>query len=160
MQEPVEYLILRDLQAALARIAQRDGYHFDVRELAVKLDPNQDVESLIAPDGPRPFVLIEAFTERTPERWNYRAAYEVELTIPVTIHWVSESVPTKDEGRLQVFLRGCADVERAITQDTSRGGRAIDTRIVKRTFDTAVDGSQVWAPIDVDIRFLRSYGQP
>lgn len=155
--EPIEYQVLTNLQAALQGIRIGNGYHYDVRGTAVKLDPNQDVESLIGgADAPRPFVLLEVL----PERREYRPSLQIKITRPVTIHWVSESDPTRDSDRLQVFMRGCADVERAIVQDITRGGLAGDTRIEKTAFDAAVDGSQVWAQIDIEILMHRTYGQP
>lgn len=159
MAEPVEYLIVRNLQAALAGIAVSEGFHFDVQATAVKLDPDTDVEALIAPEGPRPFVLIEAFAEDAPEEWGFHPAGELQLTMPVTIHFVTSEVDqTRDEERLSVFLRSCADVERAIAADHGRGGHAVDTRIRKRRFRGVA--SEVWAVVDVDILVVRTYGQP
>ena len=156
MLEPIEFLIVQDLQSALRQIATSRGYHYDVASMAVKLDPNHNVEQLIAPDGPRPYVILEVGREA----WQYHPAMELRLTLPMTVHWVSDSTPTDYDSRMQTFFRGCADVERAITQDLSRGGRATDTRIVGRTFDTAVEGAQVWAMVDLSISLLRTYGQP
>jgi hypothetical protein len=84
----------------------------------------------------------------------------VRLVLPWTVHWVHESTPTSDDSRVQTYLRGCADIERAIAIDPGRGGRAIDTRIVKREFEAEVDGSQVWAMVDLAIALRRTYGQP
>lgn len=154
--ESIDYQVVRNLQSALQAITVAGGYHFTVAATAVKLDPNHAVESLVAPDGPRPFVLLEIMADR----WEYAPARQLELTLPVTIHWVSDSVPTTDESRLQTYLRGCADVERAIAVDITRGGLAMDTRVVKRTFDTMVDGAQVWGLIEVLMEIHRTYGQP
>lgn len=156
--DPREYLILRNLQQALLAITVVSGYHYDVRALAVKLDANHDVEALIAPDGPRPFVILEVRSER----WQYWPSHMMNLVLPWTIHWVSESDPTIDEDRARLFYRGCADVEQAIALDTGRGGLAIDTRIVNRELqkNAAEDGAQVWAAIDIEIKLERTYGQP
>lgn len=156
MPEPIEYQIVTNLQDALQSIRVANGYHFDVAATAVKLDPNQGVEDVIAPDGPRPFIVLEV----TPESWQYFPAGQVRIAFPVTVHWVSESTPTDDASRLQTYLRGCADVERAIAVDPTRGNRAADTRIVKRTFETAVDGSQVWAMVEIEMAVHRTYGAP
>ena len=80
--------------------------------------------------------------------------------LPVTIHWVGESYPHIDESRMQTFFRGCADVERAIGADPTRGGLAVDTRILQRTEDDSTAGAQVWAVIDTEIRLYRTDGQP
>ena len=158
MAEPREYLIVRNLQDVLGRIAARDGYHYDVQAMAVKLDPDNDVEALIVPEGPRPFVLLETFMDDGPEDWEFQPAGVVQLTMPVSIYWVSEADQTRDEERIAVFLRGCADVERAIAADHSRGGLAVDTRIRRRRFRGA--GAEVWAVVDVDILVIRQYGEP
>lgn len=156
MPEPIDYRILLNLQAALAAIAVAGGYHYTVAATAVKLDPNHGVEELIAPDGPRPFIILEL----THETWEYVRSNDARVTLRPTVHWVSDSTPANDESRLQTFLRGCADVEMAIAVDVARGALAVDTKIVKRTFETAVDGAQVWAMVDLEIPFYKVYGQP
>lgn len=156
MSEPIEFRIVQNLQADLRAIGVADGYHIPITDVAVKLDPNHAVDTINAPDGARPLVLIEV----NPESWIYEPTSQVKLIMPITVHWVSESDPTDDESRMRTYFRGCADVEKAIAVDLSRGGLAVDTRIEKRTFDTAVDGSQVWARIELRIQLHRTYGQP
>lgn len=156
MPEPIEFRILQNLQTALLAISVAGGYHYTVAAGAVKLDPNQNVEALIASGGPRPFVVLQL----QPETWEYDPANQARLVLPVTIHWISDSTPTDDTSRLQTYLRGCADVEQAIAVDITRGGYAFDTKIVKRELDLAVDGSQVWAMVDVEIALRRTYGAP
>jgi hypothetical protein len=156
MSDPIEYAVVRNLQAALQAIAVSAGFHYNVADIAVKLDPNHKVEDFITPDGPRPFIILEL----KPEDWSYQPAGRVVLVVPVTIHWVCESTPEEDESRLRTYLCGCADVERAIAKDISRGGLVVDTRIVKRTCDESTEGTQVWAMIDVEIRLHRIYGAP
>ncbi len=155
MPEPIEFQIVQNLQTALRAIAVASGYHYDVVATAVKLDPNQGVEALIPPDGPRPFVLIDV----GKDRWEYFPAGELRLVLPVTIYWVSESLPTDDNSFMQTYFRGCADIERAIAIDPGRGALASDTRITGRTLDS-LGGAQVWAVIDVAISLRRTYGQP
>ena len=157
--DPIEYQIVKSLQTALLAISIAGGYHFDVAALTVKLDPNHKVEDLIAPDGPRPFLIVEP----TPENLQYFPASQVRLVMPVTIHWVSDATPTDDDSRLLTYFKGCADVEKAIAKDEAtrtHGGLAVDTTIVKRTFETAVDGAQVWASIDLEIVLHRTFGVP
>jgi hypothetical protein len=156
MGEPLDYLILRNLQTALAAMSQANGYHYTVAGSAVKLDPNHNVDAFIAPDGPRPFVILEV----KPEAREYQPSRQIVLVQPVTIHWVGESYPHIDESRMQTFFRGCADVERAIGADPTRGGLAVDTRILKRTADDSTEGAQVWAVIETEIRSYRTDGQP
>lgn len=167
MAEPIEYRVLRNLQAALAAITVAGGYYHTVQATAVKLDPNQDVEALVAPDGPRPFVVLEV----QPESWEYNPAHQVVLVLPWIVHWFHESAPLSDaamgeptppadEQRQLLFWRGCADIERAVAADIGRGGLATDTRIVKRTFDDDPDSQLVHAVVDLEIRLHRTYGQP
>ena len=159
MSEPIEYRIVRNLQAALQGLTRAGGYHYDVPAVAVKLDPNHGVEELIGtPDapGPRPFIVLEI----VPEKFEYFPTGDIKLRMPFVVHWVSDSIPTDDESRLLTFYRGCADVEQAIAVDGSRGGLAADTRVGKRTFDTAVDGAQVWAQIEIEILQHRTFGRP
>lgn len=157
MAEPLELQIVQSVQAALQAISVAGGYYYDVVASAVKLDPNQAVEDLIAPAGPRPFVIVEV---KPDGEWVYEPSNRLRLVQKLTLHWVSASTPTDDTSRLQTFYRGCADVERSIAADHSRGGLAVDTRITGRTLDLAVDGAQVWASIDVDVLSRRTYGAP
>jgi len=125
----------------------------------VKLDPDQAVEELVAPDGPRPFIVLEAKTHE--EVWDYsEMPDQVHLLLPATVHWIGAAQSNDDDSRMQTFFRGCADVEQAITVDSTRGGLAVDTRITKRTMDTVVEGTQVWALIDLEINIRRTLGQP
>jgi hypothetical protein len=154
--EPIDYLIVRNMQTALGAMSVATGYHYTVAGSSVKLDPNHDVQAFVAPDGPRPFVILEL----KPEDREYQPARQVRIILPIRIHWVGESFPHKDESRLQTYLRGCADVERAIAADPSRGGLAVDTKVLSRTCDDSTEGAQVWAIIDTEIGFYRTDGQP
>jgi hypothetical protein len=160
MREPEEFLIIQNLQQALQGLVKvANGYFYDLADAVVKLDPNQGIESYVAPDGRRPFVVIEV----QPESREYAKASRVTLTIPVLIHWVNDSDPTNDSNRLQVFYRGCADVEKAIVSDFSRGGHAVDTKIMSCSNlrpSGNVDSSLVWAQIETQIVTHRKYGQP
>lgn len=166
MPEPIEYRILLNLQAALAAMTVAGGYYFTVGATAVKLDPNSDVESLIEPSGPRPFVLIEV----RKERWEYFPANEVRLVLPFTVHWIPD-FPTAgvDASLPQMYFRGCADVEKAIAvdpgrgtyPDASQGSLAIDTRITgRRMREIENDSSIAWAMVDIDIPLRRTFGVP
>jgi hypothetical protein len=152
---PIEYQAIRNAQAALQAIAIASGYFFDVVDAAVKLDPDQAAEALVRPDGSRPFILIEM----RDEVWQYDQANELRLTLPFTLHWVSDAPPAVDESRLEMFYQACADVEKALAVDISRGGVASDTRITKRRMDMP-PGTRVWALIDAEIWLRRQYGQP
>lgn len=156
MPEPIEFRIVQNLQTALRAIATAAGFHYDVQTIAVKLDPNSAIEAVKSPGGPRPLVLLQV----NPERRQYEPGNQLKVIRPITIHWVNESTATDDDSRMQTFFRGCADVEQAIAADVSRGGLAVDTRIVRQVFEDSVDGSQVWAQIEVDVQLHRTYGLP
>jgi hypothetical protein len=160
VQEPIEYQLLTHLRDALAAITIGEGYHYDVRGTAVKLDPNHDVDDLIGVEGgpppPRPFVLIEL----TSDAWTHMPSMRARIEVRATIHWVHDSDPTRDADRIQTYLRGCADVERAILVDLTRGGLATDTRILRRTFETSVDSSLVWGAIEIVMPTIRTFGEP
>lgn len=154
--EPREYRIVRNLQAALAAMTVVGGYFYDVAATAVKLDPDHDAQALVSPDGPRPFLILDVGSEK----WRYDQANELKLVLPVTVHWIGESDPTVDEDRVRMFYRASADIETAAALDISRGGLAIDTRIVGRQLIETVEGPQVWAQIRLEIQLIRQYGQP
>lgn len=156
MSEPIEYLIVRDVQAALQAATVAGGYHYGIALAAVKLDPNHEAEEMVAPDGPRPYVLIEVL----PDAWQYAPSNDATLATKLNIHWVHETDPTRDEDLLRRYYRGCADVERALMQDISRGGRAVDTRITSRACGQETDGAQVWATLTVEIHQVRTCGAP
>jgi len=153
---PSEYAVLTNLRDALAAIRVGDGFYYDVLGSAVKLDPNQNVDALWEPGAARPFVLVEL----NADSWQHMPSERARIDLRATIHWVHDSDPTRDADKLQTYLQGCADIEKALVADLQRGGRVIDTRIVSRAFDTAVDGALVWASIDVVMPMIRSYGQP
>lgn len=152
--EPIEYRIVLDVQATLQAIRQADGYHYDVAATAVKLDPDQNAETLVAPGGARPFVLIEVH----PETWVHHPASQVVLQMPIRLYWVYDTDPAADESLARTFFRGCADLERAIALRPDRGGYARDTRIVNR--DYRQRGPQVWVMVDLSIQVDRTFGVP
>jgi len=169
MAEPQEFRVLQHLKASLGALTVAAGAFYDVDPSAVLLDPDYDVAALTAAGAPRPFVIIET----RDEEWIYHPSGEVRLTMPLSVHWVHEPADPTDavigvpraltgDERLCVFMRGCADVERALTSDTSRGGNAVDTRITNRVWQPAPfqGGQAVWAELSVECIVYRSYGVP
>jgi hypothetical protein len=157
--DPIEYRILINLQDALQTITAGANYHYTVTSTAVKLDPNSDVDALIAPGGTRPFVIIQALAET----WEYpEKPNGCRIVLPFRIVWVHESDITVDERGVQTYFKGIADVERAIAQDPGRNGLAVDTLIRQRQRfeDEQQPGSQVVAIVDVMIPVRRTYGLP
>ena len=159
MLDPNEFTAVTLLRNALRAMSVSGGYHYDLNALSVKLDPNQSVDDLIAPDGPRPFIVLEV----QPDEFMYAMARSglVEIKLPVTIHWVSDSVPTDDESLLRTFYQGCADVEKAVAAAITLGGNvgAFDIRITQRRNSRAIDSALVWAIIETQIHLQRLYGE-
>ena len=155
MPEPIEYRIVQSLQTALRGIAIANGYHHDVAVLAVKLDANSAVEDLIGDEARRPFFILEL----TKDAFIYQPAGRARIQMPAIIHAVHESDPTEDESWVRTYYRLCADIERAVALDLTRGGFAIDTRVLSRTFQT-FNGAQVWAMVETSISLIRIYGEP
>lgn len=159
MPEPIEYRALVNLQAALAGIKVSAGYFYSVASSAVRLDPDVDAEALILENnGPRPFVLVQL---DDPQDEYFEKPDGLRVTLPVMVHWIHETDRTVDADRLQVFLRGSADVERAIAPtslDRSLGGLVMDTILRSRSWDAA--GTRVWAIFRIDLVLHRTYGNP
>lgn len=165
--EPREYRILANLAAAIAGASLEGGYYYALDDRAVRLDVEAGMEELLAAGAPRPFVLIEV----GDEPWEYFADGEIRLELPVDVYWVHSGRPPADallgepgpielDYRAKVYWRGCADVERAIAVDPGRGGDAVDTRIVGRSWEAPVDGQDVWAHLKLRIKLHRRLGDP
>jgi hypothetical protein len=156
MPEPIEYRIVQSLQTALRGISTASGYHHTVQALAVKLDPNVDVETLIGDEALRPFVILEL----PPATHGIKFAPKgVEIRMPFIVHAVHDSDPTVDESWLQAFFRLCADVEQAVTADISRGGLAVSTKVVTPE-PVSFDGGLVWAKVTGEVLIVRTMGKP
>lgn len=155
VDEPLEFRIIQSLQTALRSISMANGYHYDFVNLAVKLDPDQDVESLIGEDQLRPYLILAI----SPGEFEYFPAKQVRLFMPFVIHAVSNSDPEDDDDRLRVFLRLCADIETAIAVDITLGALVTDTRIFEREMHEMA-GQLIWAMVKGEIREHRTYGEP
>jgi hypothetical protein len=146
---------MQNLQAALHLISVANGYHHNVEVIAVKLDPNHDVEALVGDQPLRPFLIL-AFS---PDVYEYFPAEQILLRMPFIIHAVNDSDPTDDDAMAKTYWRLCADVEKAIAVDITRGGLTTDTRILEREMHEP-KGQQVWALVKGEIREHRTYGEP
>lgn len=164
--EPRDYRILLSLKAALQAIAVAAGYYYDVSDVAVKLDAEQGLEDVLNGTGPRPVILIELRDDaREHEPANY-IMYDRHYTVhwihdPTSIADVAQGEPsqTNDGDRARMFERGVADVEKAVSRDTGRGGLAVDTRVENVRWNKAEEiGRLVWAEVDVTIKAEREYG--
>lgn len=174
MTEPLEFQIMLALQARFQQIRVADGYFYGVDDVAVLLDPDNSVEALRATvDGSprvRPFVAIEPLDG---EEWNYEPANQLRFVLPMLVNWVHTAVPASDAvtgvpmpppdaARLQVYWRGCADIEKALNRsnDPGLGGLATDVRIVDRKWiaDREV-GQDVWAQLTLHVHTRREFGK-
>ena len=146
---------MQDLQTALKSISVANGYHHDIEALAVKLDANHEVETLIGDQPLRPFLILAL----SPDVYEYFPSEQVRLLMPFIIHAVNDSDPTDDDSMLRTYHRLCADVEQAIAADTTRNALATDTRILEREMHE-LEGQRVWALVKGEIREHRTYGEP
>lgn len=155
MSEPLDYQILAHLKAALLAISVAGGYYYDVAPAAVKIDPATDIDALMAPGGPRPVYGIE-FGDDTKE---YYPADEVKVARTFKVFAVHDSDPADDNDFMKVHIRLCAEVEKAVRVDPSRGGIALDTLITNTTYNTTF-APKVWTEVDLAVTLYRTNGQP
>lgn len=153
--EPLALRIVQNIQAAVRGIRVSQGYHHTVGAVAVKLDPNHNVEALIGDEQLRPFFIIEML----PETFEYVPAGGVWVTMSGIVHGVHTSDVESDDDWMTTYYRLCADIERALTQDLTRGGLVPDTRIESTAF-RARGGAEVWAQVPIVIRLRRQFGSP
>lgn len=153
MAEPLEFRIVQHLQEAL-RSAVGDGYFYDVRGTAVKLNPDYEVEPLVEEDAPRPWVTVDV---PASGEWIYQPAMRVKRVMAVRVHWFNECDPTADEDARLMCYRAYADIERAVTREVTRGGLASDTRIVEQV--AVIQGTSVWVAVDLSIQLIRVFGE-
>jgi hypothetical protein len=155
--EPIEFRIVQSLQTALRGISTASGYFYTVAALAVKLDPNVDVESLIGDTKLRPFVVLEL----PPDTFGPPpfAPMGARVTMPFILHGVHDSDPTVDSSWIQTYYRLCADLEQAIAPDITRGGLAVVTKLIGREA-VGFNGAQVWVKVTGEVQVVRTYGAP
>ena len=142
-------------------ISVAGGYHYDLAAMAVKLDPNHEMEDLIpganSPVGPpRPFALLDL---SAPDVFEYGQSNQVIVLRPFTVVWVHDSDVSDDDSLLNTYFRGLADVEKALATDITRGALASDTRILSREMREP-EGREVWALVSGQVRSHRTYGAP
>lgn len=163
MAEPIEYRIVGNMQTALRAISIAGGYHHDVKEVAVRLDADSQVEDLIAKagpgdvvsTGPRPFIILEVNSFNP----NFMPARQILNRMSFSVHMANDTDPKEDGARLKVFMRMCADIEQALDVDHTRGGLASDTKLTERV-RADYEGQLVWAICRGEVRVHRTYGEP
>ncbi len=158
--DPIEFRIIENMQTALKTISTQNGFHYDVQSVAVKLDPNHDVDALVgeaslASEPLRPFIILVT----PPDLFDYFPAKQIRLRMPFVIHAVNDSDPKEDAELQKTYFKLCADVEKAISADITRGALATDTRIFEREMHEP-NGQLVWSMVKGEIRVQRTYGAP
>ena len=165
MPEPIDFLIIQNLQSALRNISTTadPAFHHTVESLSVKLDPDHKVEELISsmtsadPQSPRrPFIILEIPPDGP---WDYQTSAQILTELPWSIHFVNDTDVTQDNALLQEYLRAAADIEQAIAADHTRGALAVDTRILSREMHE-LSGQMVWTMVSGVVRLYREYGKP
>ena len=160
MADPIDFLIIKNMQAALQAISKSAGYHHDISAVAVKLDKRHNVEERIpeanAPIGPpRPFIVLEVQTDD----FEYHHSGQLLQSMPFSVLFVDDTDAQDDDARIKKHLTACADIETALTIDHQRGGKAIDTRLLGRELSDD-DSSTVRTIVSGEVRLHRTYGAP
>lgn len=155
VSEPIEFQVMQNMQTALKAISKAGGYHHDVASFAVKLDPNHEVEEFIGEEPSLPFFVLEP----QPDEFQYFPASQVRVRLPFIVHAIHESDTTDDDALQETYFRLCADVEKALAVDITRGGLASLTTILERQIET-ISGKQVWAMLTGEVAVHRTYGVP
>lgn len=154
--EPLLYRAVVSLQAALNAIQVADDYFHSVdAEVAVKLDPSADVHDLLSLEGPVPFVILEPLEER--RTW-FEKPDGIKVTQPFLVHWCGESEADDDASRMRNYFRACADIERAVRVDPSRGGIVMETLFLNPRLTDFQQGARYWAVCEVQLVFYRTHG--
>jgi hypothetical protein len=160
--DPIEFRIVKSLQAALRLIATSGGYHYTVQGLAVKLDPEHEIEKLIPgadpPFGPpRPFFVLD-MTGNDAFEYPERSG-RVRRVMPVTVFAIHDSDPTDDDSKLEVFNRLCADIETALVASGSHGGLSMGVTLRSRRMHDR-EGQEILAQVSGEVPLHRRYGFP
>lgn len=163
MTEPHEYLIFERLAANLAAIDPSRGYYATVEDVAVRLDPDEAVSET---EDVYPLVVLETMPG---EKWEWEPAQQAICTFAAKISWLDKVAPsdttppeTLPKGaRLLRYWRACTDIAKALADDVTLGGLAIDVRIVNRHWPRErYDGAVTVAEVEIQIRTRRDFLTP
>lgn len=157
MAEPISYRILLNLQDALQAISKSGGYWFNVGDDAVSIDPVDAIEVILGRTVQSPFMVVEAGPSGRP---NYQPAEQMIELLPASIIAAADAKQLDPVARIQTYERLCADIEKAVTEDHTRGGLATDTRITSKQMNVNTGSVRVLAVVQLEIRVYREYGAP
>ena len=104
-----------------------------------------------------PFFIVEVSPNRGIE---YFPASQLLELIPIDITAAHDAEPLVATSRLSRFQQLCADIEKAVTVDVTRGGRVVDTLIRDKQMGMMVGGQRVIAVVQLELRLYRTYGAP
>jgi hypothetical protein len=156
MAEPLGYQILLNLQSALRAISGA-GYFFSVGSAAVSIDPVDVIEIVLGRAASSPFVVIELGVSGRP---TYQPASQMLEFLPFNIIAFANATHLDPVSRVNVYEQLCADIEKAVTVDISRGTLATDTRITGRQMQVTTGSLRVVAVVQLEVRTYRTYGAP
>lgn len=152
--DPLEFTSIKALQTRLGTISTSSGYHYTVEAIAVKLDPDHEVEQLVTDQGdaldkpPRPFFILEL----PPDSFGqYFGGGQVNIPIPFIVHAIHDTNPQDDDARLRTYKRLVADIEKAVASD--------DRRILARSM-RELGTNEIWVQVAGEIALTRGYGAP
>jgi len=155
--DSVRLAILKDLQTAVRTINGPPLYHTTVKASSVVLDPGVQITNV--PSTELPWVVIEPDSRGTP---HYLPSMRVRDEFHVLITARADAPTGLDPSRkVTTWEALLADLEVAVTRDITRGGLAIDTRIVQ--MEPACDagaGVMTFVRMLLRIPLIRTYGQP
>ena len=157
MADSLEYLSVIDIQTALKNISIGGGYNHNVDAGAVSVDPADHIEVLTGALSHAPFFIVEVSPGR---EIGYSGGNQTREFIPLDVTAAHDAEQLDPTSRLSVFQQLCADIEKAITVDITRGGRVTDTRIVEKQMGMMVGGQRVIAVVQLELRLHRTYGSP
>lgn len=158
MTEPIEYRILLNARDSLQAISQSGGYFFTAEAGSVSVDPIDTIDIILGRAAASPSFVVEVGSAGRP---TYQPASQILELIPVNIIAFANSDQQQDPvAKTKVYERLCADIEKAMTADITRGGMATDTRIIGRQMQVTTGSVRVVALVQLEVRVYRTYGAP
>lgn len=156
MAEPIEYRILLNIQDAIQAISTGGGYHFTVDDAAVSIDPVDAIEVILGRTVLDPYFVLEIGSAGRP---NYQRSEQMLEIVPVSIIAVANATQLDVVSRVKTYERLCADIEKAVVVDHTRGALATDTRIVNKQMNVNTGSARVVAIVQLEVRVYRQFGK-
>ena len=157
MAEPLSYQILLNLQSAHRAISTGAGYFFSVDSVAVSIDPVDVIEIVLGRAASSPFFVIELGVYGRPM---YQPANQMLEFLPFNVVAFANAKHLDPVSRVKTYEELCADIEKAVTVDIARGGKATDTRIAGKQMQVTTGSLRVVAIVQLEVKTYREYGKP